>query len=90
MEIPAPKLLISDDLREKISESRLLEEDLLQVIETCEREGKALTDEEGARRFAVMVIGNLTHWAEYAPCEEGYRLLNAYSHRMKIITEGEP
>jgi len=33
------------------------------------------------------LIGNMTYWVEYHSKDDGYELLNAYSHRMKIEEE---
>jgi hypothetical protein len=62
----------------------LLEDDILKTIEACELSGKVVLDPENSHRFGYSVIGNLTHWVEYIPEDEGYELINAYSHRMEI------
>ena len=31
-----------------------------------------------------LMIGNMTYWAEYRKKDDGFELLNAYGHRMKI------
>lgn len=79
-----PTLFMTDTLRDTVSRARLIEEDLLSVIEASERDGSVMADSENAHRFACKMIGNLTHWVEYMPCDGGYELFNAYSHRMKI------
>ncbi|MDR1020664.1 MAG: NAD(P)-binding protein [Synergistaceae bacterium] len=84
------KLLVSDELRVKINRSRLIEEDLLSVIEECENSGNVLVDAGNGHRTGYKVIGNLTHWVEYARRDGGYELFNAYSHRMKIEAGTRP
>jgi hypothetical protein len=81
------KLIMSGEIREKLDKSRLLEEDVLSVIEAREADGGFVVDADTSRRFACGVVGNLTHWAEYIITDGGYELINAYSHRMTIETE---
>jgi hypothetical protein len=81
------KLTMSGETRAKLGHERLIEEDILSVIESCEAAGNFSKDPDTGRRFGYRVIGNLTHWVEYLPLEDGYELINAYSHRMKIELE---
>jgi Fe-S oxidoreductase len=90
MSVNGAKLLVSEELRVKINRSRLIEEDLLSVIEECENNGNTLVDVENNHRMGYKVIGSLTHWVEYAPNDGGYELFNAYSHRMKIEGKTRP
>lgn len=80
-------LTMRDELREKISRARLIEEDLLSVIEACEASGRIVQAPESGHRFGYLEVGHLTHWVEYLPTDGGYELFNAYSHRMKIELE---
>jgi Fe-S oxidoreductase len=82
------QLIMSGELREKLDKNRLIEEDILSVIEDCEAEGGFIIDPATSHRFGSGVVGNLTHWAEYAVTETGYELINAYSHRMSIEAGG--
>ena len=82
-----PRLVVSDELREKIARARLIEEDLLSVIEACERSGRVVRNEKNGRRIGYGEVGHLTHWVEYLPHADGYELCNAYAHRMKIELE---
>jgi Fe-S oxidoreductase len=78
------KLLMDGAVREKLNKNRLLEEDILSVIEKCEASGEFAADKITSHRFGCGVVGNLTHWVEYYLIDGGYKLINAYSHRMAI------
>jgi Fe-S oxidoreductase len=82
-----PKLTMSLEIRGKLDRARLLEEDILATIESCETNGRIIKDPLTLHRFGYSVIGNLTHWVEYLPSNDGYELINAYSHRMTIELE---
>jgi Fe-S oxidoreductase len=82
------RLTISSDLREKLDKERILEEDIVSTIESCEKNGRVVIDTETSHRFSHSVVGHLTHWAEYKWTKTGeYELINAYSHRMEIDLE---
>jgi Fe-S oxidoreductase len=85
------RLVISADLREKLDKDRILEDDIVSAIESCEKSGRVIIDAETSRRFGHSVVGRLTHWAEYKLTETGgYELINAYCHRMAIESEDTP
>ncbi|MDR1138219.1 MAG: NAD(P)-binding protein [Synergistaceae bacterium] len=82
------RLVISADLREKLDKDRVLEEDIVSTIESCEESGRVVIDAETSHRFGHSVVGRLTHWAEYKLTDKGgYELINAYCHRMSIELE---
>ncbi len=82
------ELLVDDELRQKISRERILESDLVEVIEFCQRTNRRIYDEEKGTYSGYHVIGHMTYWAEYIPETPGrVRLVNAYTHRMKIELE---
>jgi Fe-S oxidoreductase len=82
------RLAIRPDLREKLDRDRIIEEDIVSTIESCEKNGRVVIDTETSHRFGYSIVGNLTHWAEYKLAETGgYELINAYSHRMEIDRE---
>ncbi|WP_281680028.1 pyridine nucleotide-disulfide oxidoreductase/dicluster-binding protein [Synergistes jonesii] len=79
-------LFISPELEAKMNRDRILEEDVASVIAFCERTGRKLVDERG-HFIGYGEIGHITCWAEYSPEKDGYRVHNAYPHRMKIELE---
>ena len=82
------ELLMSDDLRKKISKQRILESDLAEVISYLEKSGRKIKHTSKNTYSGYQEIGYMTYWVEYAIHSGGkYVLHNAYSHRMKIELE---
>jgi len=84
----AMELVMTEELRQKISRERILEEDLKEVIDFCQRTNRRIYNQETGTYSGYRQIGHMTYWVEYIPeTEERIRLANAYSHRMKIELE---
>ncbi|MBD5161928.1 MAG: NAD(P)-binding protein [Oscillibacter sp.] len=82
------KLEMEERVAARMSGDLILEEDLAQAIETCEKESRYLVDLESGHRICHLKIGYVTYWVEYAPSGEDVRTVyNAYSHRMTIKAE---
>lgn len=77
-------LIISTQLKQKLSSEMILETDIRTVIEHCESSGRKVLDPESGHFSGHLQIGNMTYWAEYIPVETDFELVNAYSHRMSI------
>ena len=78
-------LKMSGELREKLSASFILEEDILRTIREAEASGRIARDEASGVCHAHLEIGAITYWARYSALEDGsYLLHGAYSHRMEI------
>ncbi|MDO4552091.1 MAG: heterodisulfide reductase-related iron-sulfur binding cluster [Bacillota bacterium] len=80
-------LKISPELQKKLDKEHVLEDEICQVIKFCEEKNRRIYDPETGHYTGYKQIGNMTCWAEYVPLEEGYELINAYTHRMKIDME---
>jgi len=78
------KLIIDPALRDKMNNERLLEEDVLAVIEFCEKSRCRVWDPADGHYFGYREIGYMTQWVEYAPTSRGYILFNTYAHKMKV------
>lgn len=77
-------LLISPEVRQKLSNDLILESDIEAVIEHCESSGSKVLLSESGHYSGHMQLGKTTYWVEYAPAKDGYELFNAYCHRMSI------
>ena len=77
-------LLMTRDVAEKLSRDLILDEDIEALIRYCEQAQQFLLDEETGHRIGHLRRGYITYWAEYAPEGDGWRLYNAYSHRMQL------
>ena len=81
------ELYIDDELSQKLSREKILEEDMENAVSFCENTGQKLFDTEAGTYKGWRKIGHATYWVEYKPEGDGYRLLNGYSHRMEIEME---
>lgn len=78
------KLLISDEVKEKLENRQVRVENIRKVIDRAEKTGDRLINRETGHFLACNRELNVTFWVEYAVQEEGYSIINAYSHRMEI------
>jgi len=79
------RLTLSPEVRKRIDERRILEEDIRKVIYQAESSGKRLRSKENGNYLAYLQPANVTFWVEYVPDGDGFSVLNAYCHRMKIV-----
>jgi glutamate synthase (NADPH) small chain len=77
-------LQIAPEVRRKIDDRRILEDDIRKVIDSVERTGKRLMNRETGHYRAYCQLENVTFWVDYTPEEKHFTIHNAYSHRMKI------
>ena len=80
-------LIISPELREKMNKSKILEEDICEVIELGETGERRTFDRKKGTYLCYRELGYITCWVEYRPKGEAYEIVNVYSHRMKIVLE---
>ena len=78
-------LIMEDDVKNKINNELILEEEIQEVIHWAESSGEKIIDTAGGHMVAHKQIGIITIWVEYQPEENGFRVYNAYSHRMQIV-----
>jgi hypothetical protein len=71
-----------------MEERRILREDVQKVIEHAEKTGAKLFNPETGRSLASFRPAQVTYWVEYNPEGDGFRVHNAYYHRIEIV-EGE-
>jgi len=82
---PEMKLYIDPEVERKLEESCILHSDIARVIEHAEETGEKFVDPESGRTTAGFRPENVTFWVEYSPEGGGWRVHNAYSHRMTFI-----
>ena len=78
-------LAMTAEVRRRIDERRILEDDLRRVIDHAERSGKRLQNNRNGQFRACFQPGNVTFWVDYTPEGEGFLVHNAYCHRMNIV-----
>lgn len=82
-------LVMSDEVRHKLSEEFILEQEAADAVSFCEKTGRTLLNQETNSLTGYRKIGNLTYWVEYKKTDKAdtFELLNAYTHRMTIELE---
>jgi Fe-S oxidoreductase len=75
---------ISEALLTKMDGLLLSKEDACGTIESCEAGGEYLINEERGTRIGQSKRGQVTCWVEYRPCDDGWELVNIYSHRIEF------
>lgn len=85
----AYRLIMSDEVADKVNRLKILEEDICAVIEHAEKTGRRTLSPDTAHYKAYYEIGAITVWVEYANGKEAAdRIIhNVYSHRMQIQLE---
>jgi hypothetical protein len=78
------RLIIDPELARRLDEELILEDDLREVVGHCETSGRKLIDSQDGHCVGHLLKGPVTYWVEYEACEDGWRILNAYSHRLVV------
>lgn len=81
-------LYIDDEVAATMEERRILREDVRKVIDNAEKTGKRFRDRRSRRCRASFRPAFVTYWVEYSAEGSGFRVHNAYCHRMEIVEEG--
>jgi NADPH-dependent glutamate synthase beta subunit-like oxidoreductase len=76
---------MTEEVRRRIDERRILEDDIRKVISHAEESGKRLQNAGTSHFLAYLQSENVTFWAEYSPSDNRFIVHNAYCHRMKIV-----
>ncbi len=82
-----PTILISPEVMEKLDRQLIVEDDIRETINYCESSDNKIFHPETGCYIGHLRQGYTTYWVSYKVEEAGYRLTNAYSHRINI--EGE-
>ena len=78
-------LQMTPEVRRRIDDRRILEDDIRRVIDHAEQSGKRLHNLRTGHFLAYLQSENVTFWVEYSPGDIGFTVHNAYCHRMKIV-----
>lgn len=78
-------LLVSTQVQSLLEERGIREEDIRAVIFCAENGRQFHTHVPTGRRLAYLAPAKVTYWVEYEPEGGGYRIYNAYSHRMRLL-----
>jgi hypothetical protein len=78
------KLQISDEIKQRLEDRHILEDEVKQVIHHAETEGEKLYEPNANRYLAKLRIGEATFYVEYSIGEEDYIVRSAYAHKSEI------
>ena len=81
------KLYIDDSLALKLDKHHILNTDIIETINHAEKSGEKLLDKVSGNFTAYHRPANVTFWVEYSKENDGWRIHNAYSHRMAFVVE---
>lgn len=85
------KLVIDASLSRKLSQERILEDEMANVVWFCEKSGRKIYHTQKKTYIGYRKIGYATYWVEYRKIhtenETKYELVNGYQHRMGIKLE---
>jgi len=79
------RLRIDSPLRERLEERGIQDEDVQAALACAESGIQFHLHTVSGRRVAGFAPAAVTYWVEYEPEAGGYRIHNAYSHRMRIL-----
>jgi len=81
------KLQVGDEVKKRLEERHISEDEVRQVIDFAETKGEKLYQPEANRHLAKSRLGEVTIYVEYSTDEKGYIIHTAYSHRSKVGKE---
>ncbi|OFV69421.1 pyridine nucleotide-disulfide oxidoreductase/dicluster-binding protein [Acetobacterium wieringae] len=81
------KLIIPDDVKQKIEDRYILSEDIQAVLKNAEENNERFCNPETGEYLARLRRDNVTFWVKYEKEENDYILKSVYSHRMEIVEE---
>ena len=88
MDIADSALTMSSDMEATINKRGILKSDIKDVIAYAEG-GEKLYIEGEDHFLGKKRMGNFTAYVEYAIAESGYKILDAYSHRVSLLEDTE-
>jgi len=77
-------LLIDPTVQALLDARGIREENIQQVLSVAEGDNLFHSNKETGHRLAYLPVGKVTYWVEYGAEAGGFRIVTAYSHRMKI------
>ncbi|MGI6712084.1 MAG: pyridine nucleotide-disulfide oxidoreductase/dicluster-binding protein [Bacillota bacterium] len=81
------KLMISEELRKKMHDQCILEEDLQMVIDFAEKNNQKMLSPETGHFVAGKRYNIITYWVEYTKENDYFVVHNCYSHRMQVLSK---
>lgn len=83
-EARAMKLEIPALMQSYMEVRHILEDDVKRVIDHAEKTGEKLYQPDSSVLLSKLRVKEVYFYVEYAPCDGGYKIYGAYSHRFLI------
>lgn len=80
-------VLIAEPVAVLLEERRIMLDDLQQVLFRVKNGGGYFAHGTNGLRIASAELGEVTFWVEYRTTDEGFEVIRAWSHRMRIAGE---
>ena len=78
------KIIINDELKNKIEDELILESDIKKVIGYAEETKNSFFNPENEHILSWRRLVNVTFWVEYKKMDDTFVIINAYCHRMNV------
>lgn len=82
---PELTLYLDEALEQKLEARHILKREIKQAIAQAELHQLKLLNPTNGHLTTSYRPGNVTFWVEYLPESDGFRLINAYTHRMQAV-----
>lgn len=80
--------IITPEIQKKMNQLKILEEDLCKVLEVTEDSNRRIFQAQKDTYSCYAELGHITYWMEYRLKGTDYKIVNVYTHRMRIELEG--
>lgn len=81
------KIIISPVIQGDMEKRRILFEDIEKVVAHSQTTGERFFNPADSSYLASLRMDNITCWVRYKEKEDGFHIMNIYSHRMAIVKE---
>jgi hypothetical protein len=88
MDIADSALIINSEIEAKMSERGIQKSDIKEVLAYAEDSEKLYIDGEN-RSLGKKRMENFTAYVEYEKTDDGYKILDVYSHRVSLSEDQE-
>lgn len=78
------KIIINDELKNKIEDELIIESDIKKVIGYAEETKNSFFNPENEHILSWRRLVNVTFWVEYKKMDDTFVIINAYCHRMNV------
>lgn len=79
------KLFVTPEMSAKMNHALIRADEIKKTIVFCEETGRKIVNKKTGNFSGYCTLGSITLWVEYKPEDDGYALINAYSHRLQIL-----